>query len=364
MIQVYGSRVSYFTGKLEIYLRHRGIAYELRPTYGHLREVVAGTGSNQMPAVRLEDGRWMSDSTPIIAWYEHEGAAGSAPSVYPEDPALRFLALLIEDYADEWLWRPAMHYRWSYKLDREHISRLLAEEQGADTRVPVFLRKSRIASRQLNGFVKGDAVTAATWDHVEAGYLRLLERLEDILAERPYVLGERLTIADIGLMGPMLRHFGQDPTPEEIMRTRAPRAYEWVARAWNRGRPAGAGGLVSAIDAPLRALLAEACETHLAQLRQNADAWASEQKRYAQTVQGCRYERVPLSRYRVWCLEELRREWSALDEASQTSVRDALPDGESAILWGDPPPRASDYDPERNAPFNRAINVYGRGVPE
>ena len=32
-------------------------------------------------------------------------------TIYPADPMLRFAALLIEDYADEWLWRPAMHYR-------------------------------------------------------------------------------------------------------------------------------------------------------------------------------------------------------------------------------------------------------------
>jgi hypothetical protein len=32
------------------------------------------------------------------------------------------------------------------------------------------------------------------------------------------------------MMGPMLRHFGQDPTPADIMRNRAPGVYEWVAR--------------------------------------------------------------------------------------------------------------------------------------
>ena len=27
------------------------------------------------------------------------------------------MSRLLEDYADEWLWRPAMHYRWSYEAD-------------------------------------------------------------------------------------------------------------------------------------------------------------------------------------------------------------------------------------------------------
>ena len=46
----------------------------------------------------------------------------------PRDPVQRFLSLLVEDYADEWLWRPAMHYRWSYAPDRYLAGTRLAEE--------------------------------------------------------------------------------------------------------------------------------------------------------------------------------------------------------------------------------------------
>ena len=37
-------------------------------------------------------------------------------------------------------------------------------------------------------------------------------------------------------------------------------------------------------------------------------------------VQGCRYASLPVSRYRVWCLEELRRHWQALDESTQATL--------------------------------------------
>lgn len=36
-------------------------------------------------------------------------------SVLPSSPRLSFVTFLLEDYADEWLWRPAMHYRWSFE---------------------------------------------------------------------------------------------------------------------------------------------------------------------------------------------------------------------------------------------------------
>jgi len=360
-MKVYGSKHSYYTGKLETYLRYRGISYELLPTYGHVREILAGTGTTQMPAVQLDDGRWLSDSTPILAWLDDQQ---SAPSIHPTDPFWRFIALLIEDYADEWLWRPAMHYRWSYLVDRRFVSGSLADEQGAHVKAPRFLKQARIARRQLHGFVRGDGVSQATRDHVEQSYLRCLDLLEATFARRPFVLGEAPTIADFGLMAPMLRHFGQDPTPAEIMRNRAPGVYEWVARMWNAR--AGAHQLpgIDEVDAPLGGLLREACETHLVQLRENARAYAEDLGRYDQEIQGCRYTQVPCSRYRVWCLEELRHEWQALDERTQASLREHLPAPHAEALWAEHmPPRASEYDPERRAPFNRAINVYGTGVP-
>ena len=80
MIQVYGCRISYYTGKLETYLRFRKIPYEQLPTEPHARRIRAGAGAVQMPVVELEDGRWLSDSTPIIAWYE---GRQEAPSIYP-----------------------------------------------------------------------------------------------------------------------------------------------------------------------------------------------------------------------------------------------------------------------------------------
>jgi hypothetical protein len=72
---------------------------------------------------------------------------------------------------------------------------------------------------------------------------------------------------------------------------------------------------------------------------------------------------VPVSRYRVWCLERLRKEWAELGEDSKSEVRAHLPTTEGAILWEESPNIVPDYDLENRAPFNLGINVFGRGVP-
>ena len=358
---IYGCNISYYTGKLETYLRYRGHDYELLPTVGNEKKLIAGAGAVQMPVVETDDGRWMTDTTPMIAWLETQQ---DAPSIYPKDPALRFIALLIEDYADEWLWRPAMHYRWSYSLDRAFACRAIYEDIVKGNRaIPRWLALRLIKRRQLGGFVHGDGVTAKTWDHVERGYLTALDRLEAIFKLRPFILGKTPTIADIGMMGPMLRHFGQDPTPAEIMRERAPSVYEWVARMWNLDPQRTKPQLISKPDAALIALLTEICETHLFQLRQNALAYDGKRKRYSQSIQGCDYINIPNSRYRVWCLEEQRREWADLPAKTQKTLKASLHTSNAAILWEDFAFMPSEYDPERQAPFNKAINVFGAGVP-
>jgi len=377
-LRVYGSRISYYTGKLECYLRYRGIAYQLLPTEPHARAIRAGVGTVQMPVVELPDGRWMSDTTPMLDWLErHGGHEGhdrpdrperppTRAPIQPADPVMRFVAQLLEDYADEWLWRAAMHHRWSHRLDREHASGLLADELLGHIPIPRAAKRWLLTRRQFKGFVRGDGVTEATRTHVEQGVTRVWAALERSFERRRFLLGDRPSLADFGFMGPMFRHLSLDPTPADRMRAEAPGVYAWVARMWNARdtrESDGRGTLLDTIDEAIAVLLVEACQTHLVQLRENALAWARGQRRYDQTIQGVRYEAVPVSRYRVWCLEALRRAWAALDATAQSTLRSVLPEAEAEILWWPELPASSDYDPEGRAPFNRAINVFGRGVP-
>ncbi|MFT5013603.1 MAG: glutathione S-transferase [Dinoroseobacter sp.] len=359
-MKVYGASVSYYTGKLETYLRYKGIAYERGSPYGVRQEIMEQLGSIQHPMIKRSDGRWMSDSTPMILQFETEFPERS---ILPQDPVVEFVAHLIEDYADEWLWRAAMHYRWSYDHDRELLSRILADELTAHVKLPRFWLCRMLKNRQLKGFVINDGVTSETREHVEAGYHRILVLLSSVLELRPFVLGDKPSLADIGLMGPMLRHFGQDPTPAEIMRDTAPRVFEWLGRMWNASQQSTDGEFLSVISSDLTPMLKEICETHLVQLIGNANAWHQKQDKFSMTVQSCHYQQLPVSRYRVYCLEMLRERFACLDEASKNIVKALLPFEPAEILWQDDLQAKSDYDEARQAPFNKAINVFDGGVP-
>ena len=353
---VYGSEYSYFTGKFEAYLRFKEIPYARRPLGVRLYswKLPRLLGAAQLPTVQLADGRWMTDTTPMIAWLEERHPE---PAVIPADPLQRFVALLVEDFGDEWLWRPAMHYRWSNAVDRQLRSTQLTNEL---VRVPVppALRRRWFARRQIRLFVAGDGVDERTRPHVDASYTRTLDILEPVFVSRPFLLGGRPTVADYGLYGSMFRHFGLDPTPARIMRTRAPAVYEWVARMWNaRASRIGTAKLLEGVPADLGPLLREAGETHLRMLAANAEAHAAGRRTHDFTVQGVNYRGVPTSAYRVWALERLRGAYLGLPDDARTAAERLLT--EAGCL--EPLMRVEDlrsgHDPAGSAPFSRVMRM-------
>ena len=353
-MKVWGVSVSYYTGKLETYLRYKGIPYEMEHPFADQTRIRDGAGAIQVPIIERDDGRWMSDSTPIIRHMETEFPERT---VLPSDPVVRFIALLIEDYADEWLWRCAMHYRWSYEHDRELLSRILADEITTHLPLPRFVRRHLVKRRQRGRFVTNDGVTEGTREHVEVGYFNAMRSMLTMLEDRPYLLGNTPSIADIGMMGPMLRHFGQDPTPAAIMRNDWPAIAEWVARVWNAHATAGETSLLDEVPDDAAPMLQEIAETHMVQLKENAIAHGRGQSRFEMSVQGCDYKNLPVSRYRVYCLERLREEFDILSTDHKEKVMSFLPYPECSLIWDPAVSANSNYDVDRQAPFNKSINV-------
>jgi glutathione S-transferase len=352
---VYGPECSYFTGKLEAVIRFKELPYQRLPKApgGDLERA---TGVAQVPAIQLADGRWLTDTTPIIDWLDQRYPEHS---VIPDAPVVAFFGRLLEDYADEWLWRPAMHYRWDYAQDAQHLSRMLADELTAGVRLPGFVKRRLIRNRQRGLFTRGDGVTPATWDHVEKIYLDSLAHLSAILETRPYLLGTRPSLADFGFFGPMFRHFGVDPTASSIMRETAPAVYEWLARVWNARASVTKGQLLEQVPEDWGPILDSIGSAYLPYLATNAEAWEAGRKHFDIDIEGAPYRRIRTSGYRVWCLEELRRHFNELAEPDQRAVRALLEaHGCWAPLWRVENP-TSGIDPKREAPFSAGHSATG-----
>jgi len=229
--RLYVMDISYFSGKVEAYLRYQGVACErvLADLRVLLSEVGRATGVFQAPALRLADGGWLRDSTAILRWFE---AQPGATPVMPPAPADAFLAALIEDYCDEWLWRPAMWWRWMPEESRRFVGRRIAREVLGPIPLPTELVARAFAARQERAWLTGDGMHAGVSQAIRDMYREELATLDALLADRPFLLGAHPSLVDFGYFGPMFRHFFCDPDPARVMRAEAPRVHAWVERLW------------------------------------------------------------------------------------------------------------------------------------
>lgn len=111
---LYGSELSYFTGKVRAYLRWAGLPFEevLSDAEVYRQVIVPGVGAAVIPVVRTPEGTLLQDSTEIIETLDARQAGhGGVPSVYPAGPVQKLVSLMLETYGDEWLVIPTMHYR-------------------------------------------------------------------------------------------------------------------------------------------------------------------------------------------------------------------------------------------------------------
>jgi glutathione S-transferase len=335
MLELRGSSISYFTGKMENYFRLKGIPYRLESMVfpgeeARNRKVL---GISQMPTVQLPDGRWMTDTTAMIQWFEGEYPDNP---VVPDDPVQAFVCFLLEDWADEWWWRPAMHYRWYYDEGARFASGHLAREVMGGLHLPLFVKRAMLRRRQRNGYTRGDGIGPAAVAGVEADVAALFSQLETIFSKRRFLLGDRPTLADIGLSGPFFRHFALDPIPLQLLRHTAPNTLEWVMRLWNTSPESLQGDLVQGIPDDVRALLKHMARGYLPYLNANIEAVRQGKSTFTATVDGVTYKEARASQYRVWCLSELRERCRQLERSDSVELELLLREtGIWAPIWAD-----------------------------
>jgi len=227
---LYGLDFSLFTGKTRSYLRKKGIPFEeVGVRWGKIRSfIIERTGVKYVPVVKTPDDKVIQDTTVIIDELEKRFPEHS---VYPDTPKQKLVSLLLELYADEWLFIPAMHYRWYYE---EENYRYLYDKFGAIAwkNAPGPLRRwiGKKVGAEFRAMVPGLGVTDANYRSIEVSYENFLNELNAHLEIHDYVLGSKPCIADFGFMAPLYAHLYLDPAPGKLMRELAPAVVQWIKR--------------------------------------------------------------------------------------------------------------------------------------
>jgi glutathione S-transferase len=213
--KLYGLPHSYYSGKARSYLRLQGIDYaEHSPAHPAYRErILPAIQRSIIPVLETPEGEIIQDTVDIIGHFEARGVRYPA---YPGTPLRFIVAMLIEYYGSQAMLKHAMHYRWSYLAEQERFLQHAFANSAAMLRMQSYLPRLGVTEKSI--------------PEIEASFHALLVILNVHFQLHPYLLGQRPTIADYGLFGPMYAHLGRDPVPANIVKQQAPAVFRWLER--------------------------------------------------------------------------------------------------------------------------------------
>jgi glutathione S-transferase len=319
--------------KMRAVFRYRRLAHVFEMRNGAVSEEVADVRPAIIPMVRGPgDEAWRVDTTPIM--YELE-ARHADRSILPEDAGDRFLAELIEDFGDEWLTKAMFHYRWDRPEDQDFGAAWIAADHVTDIEGAEEARAARhafaeeIAARQISRMPLVGC-TEANRGVIERTYETVLDALESHVGFGRFLFGSRPSIGDFGLFG-QLKTLSDDPTPQALMRTRAPTVCHWVRQVDDLSGVEGAWRADGAYPDAVRSLLVLCGEAYLPFLSANAAAVEGGAEEVVLEIWGQRYVQAPF-RYQAKCYARLRNLYAALPSEARGRI-DPLLDETGCRGW-------------------------------
>jgi glutathione S-transferase len=321
-----GTEASQFAGKARAYLRWKGVSFEEKiATPEVYRDIIEPrVGFAVVPVLLTPDNKTIQDTADIIDYIER---SEPGPSAYPDGAVQKLVSLLLELYADEWLVIPAMHYRWTYNEAWivEEFGRTASPSAGRDEQT----RIGQIVAAPIKDSIPRLGVSEETISGIEAHYEGFLADYSAHLRKMPFVLGERPSLGDFALFGPLYGPLYRDPASGEQMRRLAPGVVDWVERML--AVKGGAGELLSNDQIPdtIHPILKRQMTEQLPVLIHSAEAlreWSMAQPKGARikrslgthefTVGGRRGERNIMS-FSLWRLQRVLDHYRSLTGADR-----------------------------------------------
>jgi glutathione S-transferase len=324
--RIFGVEPSPYSVKVRSYFRYKGIPHEWIP-----RDAASEAEYRKfaklplVPAVATPEGEGLQDSTPIL---ERMESRFPEPSIHPEDPVLRFLSALVEEFGDEWGNKWMFHYRWARDVDRRSASERIARGMRPDLSGEALAGTAAKVAERMVGRVWFVGSSAETAERIEDSYRDALALLESHLARRAYLFGGRPAFGDFGLWG-QLYECWTDPTPGAILRERAPAVAAWVERMLE---PTTRGPFEprAALLPTLRPLLErQVAGLFLPWSDANARAIADAREEFGVDLAGRRWTQKP-QKYHAKSLAELRRRYAAVVDRAEL---DAVLEATGCLRW-------------------------------
>ena len=317
--RLYAHIGSPYSMKMRALLRYRRIPHVVMSGMNDWARAFEKVAVPVMPVLEYPDGSFQNDSTPLIFDLESRHATRS---VIPEDEADAFLAILIEDLADEWVSKAMYAYRWAYPEATKWTGRLIAYDQlftqDVESVGVIEARGHAFETRQ----VSRNALVGCSEENlpmIERISEIVLDALESMIPTQPFLFGTRPSLADFALHGQICQ-FALDLAAIEPCRERAPYTMRWIHHVHDLSGHEGAWRSADqALPSAVSALLSLAGEAYLPFLLANEAALTTGADQVEIHAHGLDYRQAPF-KYQRKCLQELRRRYAALSDSAKQRV--------------------------------------------
>eukprot|EP00927_Polykrikos_kofoidii_P067893 TRINITY_DN63315_c0_g1_i1.p1 TRINITY_DN63315_c0_g1~~TRINITY_DN63315_c0_g1_i1.p1 ORF type:complete len:388 (+),score=53.93 TRINITY_DN63315_c0_g1_i1:55-1218(+) len=334
-LRLCGAIGSPYTMKMRMYLRYRRIPFQFL-MMGGPEEIGLADPAGPPAARRLlpklvwPSGEAMNDSSFLIRRLETEYKGREA---FPQNTSVRFLALLLEDFADEWVMKAMYHHRWVH--NPEHASRHIVLDfaghdspsetiasASAEVRKRQVSRLPVVGSQGTNGQVIEDRFSKLIFllaQHFEAGF--------------SFILGSRPSSADFAILGQLHPMLALDPNTTSRFRKlpgadRVEAWYHWCLDLSGFSVLDNEKGWLSVtqnIPPTLFAIFKEAGSFYAPWIVGMARARAASLDQFDVTLDGgWVHWSEQVSKYTVKCLAWLREDFSKLSTAEAGWVSQQL----------------------------------------
>jgi glutathione S-transferase len=228
--------------RVRLCLAEKGLAFESRlvdlgKMEQHTPEYLKLNPLGVIPLLVLDDGRSVYESGTICEYLDE---------IYP-DPPLRPADAYARAEMRNWirhvdgLIANLVVFNWVHSLAKVASKWSDAELAEKLKNVPSKERQEawlRAARKPYTEEERGEA---------RARLVKLLDRMEDMLARGPWLLGERYTIADIAVV-PFVKRIDEEIAPDEVSKAKHPRVFDWWTAI--QSRPAFAAAKIGPFIGP------------------------------------------------------------------------------------------------------------------
>jgi glutathione S-transferase len=316
---------------------------------------------DEYPAVPFytQDGETFYYDSSALAYHVDERPHANHTPLVPRDPRLAFVCRLIDEAFDEFGLYMVHHMRWVTSARTTPMGDMTAREL-RPLLPPGFtpLVARRLYHRQVSrcpylfsvapeGYDAGvsrrrtppaRAGFPPTHDLLDESWRRYIAAVESLLAQQPFLLGGRFSLADASAYGQLGMNM-VDPEAAALLQELAPRTWRWLC-AIRAGEHRNVNGEL-ALTAALQPLLELIRQTFIPLMEQNAAAYQAAHARGETLFNEAAFDRgralydgqllghpfravVKTFQVRVW--REVQANWRCLDAVDRDALeRDFLP---------------------------------------